>query len=184
MSMIRLLIENGIRPLVVFDGIPLPAKEKTNIARGSMKRTNRELARKLQEEGMFESAESLYRRSVSITHAMVCQVIDALRVANVDYIVSPYESDAQLAYLSMTNKVDAVISEDSDVLVFGCKRVLFKLNKEGVGQEVCRASLGANRDLTFLNWSDDQFKLMCCLAGAVLDIFAIILRLQYTNCIK
>jgi len=32
-----------------------------------------------------------------------------------------------LAFLSRTNYVDVVFSEDSDLLAFGCKRVLFKV---------------------------------------------------------
>ena len=36
-----------------------------------------------------------------------------------DYIVSPYESDAQLTYLKKIGLVDYILSEDSDLLVFG-----------------------------------------------------------------
>lgn len=41
----------------------------------------------------------------------------------VECIVAPYEADAQLAYLSREGIVDLVITEDSDLLVFGSKRV-------------------------------------------------------------
>jgi exonuclease-1 len=40
-------------------------------------------------------------------------------------IVAPYEADAQLAYLSKNNFVDAVVTEDSDLLAFGCRKVFF-----------------------------------------------------------
>jgi len=46
---------------------------------------------------------------------------------NIECIVSPYEADAQLAYLSRIDYVDVVISEDSDLLAYGSKRVLFKV---------------------------------------------------------
>lgn len=39
-------------------------------------------------------------------------------------IVAPYEADAQLAYLSRSGTVDVVITEDSDCLPYGCKKVL------------------------------------------------------------
>ena len=42
----------------------------------------------------------------------------------VECIVAPYEADSQLAYLSMQGLVDLVITEDSDLLVFGCKKVI------------------------------------------------------------
>ena len=38
-------------------------------------------------------------------------------------IVAPYEADAQLTYLQKEGIVDVVITEDSDLLVFGCQRV-------------------------------------------------------------
>lgn len=47
----------------------------------------------------------------------------ACRRVDVECIVAPYEADAQLAYLSREGIVDLVITEDSDLLVFGSKRV-------------------------------------------------------------
>lgn len=58
------------------------------------------------------------------------------RIPGVRYIVAPYEADAQLGFLARNGHVDAVITEDSDVLLFGCTRVLFKLERDGTGQEV------------------------------------------------
>ena len=37
--------------------------------------------------------------------------------------MAPYEADAQLTYLQKEGIVDFVITEDSDMLVFGCTRV-------------------------------------------------------------
>lgn len=42
--------------------------------------------------------------------------------AGVEVIVAPYEADAQMAYLANTGYVDAVITEDSDLLVYQTKR--------------------------------------------------------------
>jgi exonuclease-1 len=41
----------------------------------------------------------------------------------VDVIVAPYEADAQLAYLNRTKIADYVITEDSDLVLFGCHHV-------------------------------------------------------------
>jgi 5'-3' exonuclease len=72
------------------------------------------------------------------------------RRAGVECIVAPYEADAQLAYLEKEGIVDLVITEDSDLLVFGCKRVLFKMDDAGNGKliDLERDSLGkANKNL-------------------------------------
>ena len=37
--------------------------------------------------------------------------------------MAPYEADAQLAYLSKEGVVDLIITEDSDLVVFGCRKV-------------------------------------------------------------
>ena len=67
-----------------------------------------------------------------------------------------YEADAQLAYMSRHGLADLVITEDSDALVFGCRRVLFKLDGDGNAVECQLRNLGANADLSFINWSPDM----------------------------
>ena len=44
---------------------------------------------------------------------------------------APYEADAQLAYMLAHGYADAVVTEDSDLLVFGAKEIIFKLDKFG-----------------------------------------------------
>jgi 5'-3' exonuclease len=50
-----------------------------------------------------------------------------LRDEQVEYIVAPYEADAQLAHLSALapeeGGVSTIITEDSDLLAYGCKVV-------------------------------------------------------------
>jgi hypothetical protein len=50
-----------------------------------------------------------------------------------------------------------VISEDSDMLAYGCPRVLFKLDKGGEGQEVCAAELPQCRSPSFAGFTPDMF---------------------------
>lgn len=40
-------------------------------------------------------------------------------------MVAPFEADAQLTYLNKEGYADVVITEDSDLLVFGCTQVIF-----------------------------------------------------------
>lgn len=72
-----------------------------------------------------EEARSYMRRSVDITHSMALALIRELRARNVDCVVAPYEADAQLAYLNIRNLAQVVITEDSDLLLFGCTKVSF-----------------------------------------------------------
>ena len=54
--------------------------------------------------------------------------MQVLKQENVDYIVAPYEADAQMTFLSVNKLVDAVITEDSDLIPFGCSRVSVSCN--------------------------------------------------------
>ena len=60
-------------------------------------------------------------------------VIQACQDRNIDCIVAPYEADAQLAHLNLCGIADFVISEDSDLTLFGCQKILFKLDSNGNG---------------------------------------------------
>jgi len=77
----------------------------------------------------------------------------ALRAENIECIVAPYEADAQLGYLSISGYVDAVISEDSDLLAYGCNRVLFKMDKFGNGEEINLDRLVSNCQFFLLIFS-------------------------------
>ena len=51
----------------------------------------------------------------------------------VEYLVAPYETDAQLAYLSKKNLIDYVITEDSDLIAYGVQNLIFKFDYDGEG---------------------------------------------------
>ena len=62
---------------------------------------------------------------------MVDYAVDAMRELGFDYVVAPYEADAQIAYLVQHGFADFAISEDSDLLVFGCPVLATKLKPNG-----------------------------------------------------
>jgi len=70
-----------------------------------------------------KEALTYMRRCIDITHDMAFNLIQACRARNVDCIVAPYEADAELAFLNMQNLADVIITEDSDLLLFGANRV-------------------------------------------------------------
>ncbi|XP_004304757.1 PREDICTED: exonuclease 1-like [Fragaria vesca subsp. vesca] len=43
----------------------------------------------------------------------------------VEFIVAPYEADAQLTHLATTGYVHAVLTKDSDLIAFGCEKILY-----------------------------------------------------------
>lgn len=45
-----------------------------------------------------------------------------LKVHGVQFVVAPYEADAQMAYLARKGDVQLIVTEDSDLLAYGCPR--------------------------------------------------------------
>jgi exonuclease-1 len=84
---------------------------------------NRRKAAELLRADKGAEAHNLIRRSVDVTHAMALALIKRCRSIGVDAIVAPYEADAQLAYLNLEGIAQLVITEDSDLLLFGCTKV-------------------------------------------------------------
>jgi exonuclease-1 len=158
----RLLAWN-IKPIMVFDGSPLPAKRITNINRSDERERNRLRAQKALASGKTREAEQFFQKAIEITPNMVLNVIRALRTMGIDVIVAPYEADAQLAYLNRTKIADYVITEDSDLVLFGCHHILFKLDEQGNGELFERTKFDLKKEFGLENF--ERFRWMCILSG-------------------
>ena len=96
---------------------------------------------------------------------MAKAVIERLKTEGYECVVAPYEADAQMAYLVRNGFVDGVITEDSDMVPHQCKSVFFKMDNDGVGQEIRYADVVVNRELSFVGFTPDQFLEMCVMSG-------------------
>ncbi|NWX66235.1 EXO1 Exonuclease, partial [Promerops cafer] len=164
MKLVHMLLSFGIKPILVFDGCTLPSKKEVEKARRERRQASLLKGKQLLQEGRLSEARECFGRSVNITHAMAHEVIKAARAQGVDCIVAPYEADAQLAYLNKIGMVQAIITEDSDLLAFGCKKVFLKIDKFGNGLEIDQTRLGNCRQLGNV-FTEEKFRYMCILSG-------------------
>ncbi|ERE73298.1 exonuclease 1 isoform X2 [Cricetulus griseus] len=164
MKFVNMLLSHGVKPILVFDGCTLPSKKEVERSRRERRQSNLLKGKQLLREGKVSEARECFTRSVNITHAMAHKVIKAARALGVDCLVAPYEADAQLAYLNKAGIVQAVITEDSDLLAFGCKKVILKMDQFGNGLEVDQARLGMCRQLGDV-FTEEKFRYMCILSG-------------------
>ncbi|NXE11655.1 EXO1 Exonuclease, partial [Lophotis ruficrista] len=164
MKLVDMLISFGIKPILVFDGCTLPSKKEVEKARREKRQANLLKGKKLLQEGKLSEARECFGRSVNVTHVMAHEVIKAARARGIDCLVAPYEADAQLAYLNKTGMVQAIITEDSDLLAFGCKKVFLKIDKFGNGLEIDQARLGNCKQLGNV-FTEEKFRYMCILSG-------------------
>lgn len=163
MSRVDVLTSSGLTPVVVFDGGPLPMKRAENQSRRKTKKQNFEKGRALLEQGKTQAADEHFQRAVNITPDHAKDVIDALQRRRIEYIVAPYEADSQMAFLARKGIVDLVVTEDSDLLAYGCEDVLFKLDKAGFVQQVSLRQV--LRAPAFAGFTQAMFTEMCVLAG-------------------
>eukprot|EP00457_Paulinella_chromatophora_P002696 gb/GEZN01002701.1/.p1 GENE.gb/GEZN01002701.1/~~gb/GEZN01002701.1/.p1 ORF type:complete len:701 (-),score=78.66 gb/GEZN01002701.1/:287-2362(-) len=165
MERVNMLKHQGVEPVLVFDGGKLPQKQLTDQKRSDARCMHRKKAEALWAEGNEGAATKFFQKSISISHDVAFQLITRLQKEEVEYVVAPYEADAQLTYLANSGYIAAVISEDSDLLVFGCSRVLFKMDKFGNGEEIRWRNVEACEEVNLANWTPERFQHMCILSG-------------------
>ncbi|WFD23206.1 hypothetical protein MEQU1_001894 [Malassezia equina] len=165
MHRIRMLQHYGVKPYVVFDGGPLPSKAGTESERESRRAEHRQRGLALYAQKRVSEARDAFVRSIDITPQMAHELIKVLRSHGIPYLVAPYEADAQLAFLEQSGVIDGIISEDSDLLVFGCRHVLFKMDTYGHCVEIQRAHLSQVTQPSFAGWGDREFRHMAILSG-------------------
>jgi len=128
MARIELMKRQGVTPVMVFDGGHLGMKKKVEQERQGNREKSRKEAQEYAKAGDEKMALRKYSESVDITPKMAFSLIKALQMARIEYIVAPYEADAQLMYLWKEGIVQVVVTEDSDLLAFGCGRCFFKMD--------------------------------------------------------
>lgn len=160
-----MLIHFGIIPYIVFDGDYLPSKRITEIERASKREESRKLGLELQRLGKTSLARLELQKAVDVTPEMAGQFIEKLKSLGVKYLVAPYEADAELVYLERKGIINAILSEDSDLLVFGAKCLLTKLDQYGDCVEINRKDFTSCRDISLVGWSDAEFRCMAILSG-------------------
>src|SRR5690242_4052243 len=165
MHRVRMLIHFGITPYLIFDGDNLPSKAGTEKDRRERRKEGRRLGLELLKVGKTSQAQLELQKAVDVTPDMARAFIEELKASNVQYIVAPYEADSQMVYLERKGIIDGILSEDSDLLVFGAKCLLTKLDKYGDCVEVNRNHFTACREISLVGWSDADFRRMAILSG-------------------
>lgn len=138
---VRVYEQNGVELFFVFDGGSFKMKERVEKQRKRV----REAARAQSSTSSTSSSSSSYSstlRGVDITANHAAMVIAYLKVRGIRYVVAPYEADAQLVWLEKEGMIHGIISEDSDLLVFGAQTLLTKCDsKTGQCIEISRKRL-------------------------------------------
>lgn len=155
----------GVIPYIVFDGDYLPSKAATEVERARKREESRKAGLEMYRLNKPSQAHLELQKAVDVNPEMARQLIEELKKIGVQYVVAPYEADAQLVYLERQGTTQGTLSEDSDLLVFGAKRLLTKLDQYGDCIEINRADFTACREISLVGWTDADFRRMAIMSG-------------------
>ncbi|MEM0154600.1 MAG: flap structure-specific endonuclease, partial [Methanothrix sp.] len=125
------LIQNGITPIYVFDGIPSKLKMKTIEARTRRRDEAYNAWLEAKAHGALEAARTYAQESTRVDKAIVSsakQLLDLMGIAN---LTSTGEGEAQASYMCKDGLVDAAASQDYDTLLFGAPVIIRNLTLSG-----------------------------------------------------
>ena len=100
-------------------------------------------------------------QNVRITKKDICFLKELLTIYSIPFHVAKHEAEALCSSLCIIGKVDAVLSEDTDILAYGTPVFLYKLNTL---RETCQI-LELNKLLKALSMTKEQFRDFCIMCG-------------------
>lgn len=125
------LVENGIKPVYVFDGKPPEIKKQELEKRRIRKEKAAEMAAKAYSEGVIHEAAKYAVQAIYLTESMVRDAKRLLDAMGIPYVQALSEGEAQAAYLTKKGVSWATGSQDYDSLLFGSPRLIRNLTITG-----------------------------------------------------
>jgi flap endonuclease-1 len=155
------MVDNGIKPLYVFDGAPPKLKSGELAKRGARKAEAHEAHEEAKETGTAEDVEKFARRGVRVTREHNAECKQLLKLMGIPYIDAPTEAEAQCATLARAGKVYAAASEDMDTLCFESPILLRHLTFSEQRKEPIQ-EIHLDRALEGLQMDRNQVSLILC----------------------
>ncbi len=125
------LLEAGIKPVFVFDGVPHPLKDSTITYRIMRKKEAMEEWKRAIEEGDMERARSKAQQTSHFTKEMVRETQYVLELMGLPWIGAPSDGEGQASYMAGRGDVYATASQDFDCLLYGSTRLLRNVTISG-----------------------------------------------------
>lgn len=158
------MVDNGIKPIYVFDGKPPTLKGGELAKRVARKVEAVEQFEAAKESGTAEEMEKFSRRTVRVTKEQNAECKRLLKLMGIPYIEAPCEAEAQCAVLAKAGKVYAAASDDMDTLCFETPILLKKLMLSEQKKEPVQ-EIDLQKALDGLGLTRDQFIDLCILLG-------------------
>ncbi|MCX8198379.1 MAG: flap endonuclease-1 [Candidatus Micrarchaeota archaeon] len=125
------LLENGIRPVYVFDGEPPELKSGVLGERWKRRLEAEKEWKAALEKGDIDAARRAAQASSRLTPEMAEESKKLLELMGIQVVQAPSEGEAQASQMAIEGSVDAVASQDMDCLLFGAPALLRNLSVGG-----------------------------------------------------
>ena len=174
-------LSNKIIPIYIIDGVA--PQEKNDIIEYRFNKRNK-ISQKIEileeklktlgnddenKDKINSEISKLNKNNISINSYEIDKLLELFNIFNIPYIRAKNEADTLISKLYKNNNINACLSEDMDLLVFGCRKMIkFKSN------------LVIEYDLDYilkkLNMNNNEFIELCILFGC--DYLKPLLRLK------
>lgn len=158
------MVDNGIKPVYVFDGKP-PTMKAGELEKRKEKREEAQVALdKAKEEGNMEEVDKQSKRLVKVGKEHVEECKRLLKCMGIPFVAAPCEAEAQCAELVKGGKVYAAGTEDMDTLTFGTNILLRHLTFSEARKMPIK-EFYLDKVLEGFEMTQDQFIDLCILLG-------------------
>jgi len=158
------MVDNGLKPVYVFDGKP-PTMKGGELAKRAERREEAQKAlEKAEEAGNQEDIEKFSKRLVKVTKNHNEEAKKLLTLMGIPYVEAPCEAEAQCAALAKAGKVYGVATEDMDALTFGTP-ILLRHMTYSEARKMPIKEFHLNKVLEEMELTHQEFIDICILLG-------------------
>lgn len=125
------LLENGIKPVYVFDGEAPTLKAAEQQKRRDIRDAAYAEWKLAKSEGRIEDARKAGQASSKLTSPMITESKELLSALGIPVIQAPSEGEAVAAQMAREELVWASASQDNDSLLYNCPRMIRNLSISG-----------------------------------------------------
>ncbi|RCI04131.1 Elongation of fatty acids protein 2 [Rhizopus stolonifer] len=158
------MVDNGIKPVYVFDGKPPTLKSGELAKRKARKEEAEKKMTEANEVGTAEDVARYTKRTVKVTREHNDECKRLLKAMGIPYVEAPCEAEAQCAELAKGGKVFAAASEDMDTMTFRTP-VLLRHLTYSEARKMAIEEVRLDKALEGMGIDQNQFIDLCILLG-------------------
>lgn len=171
----RLLVNEGITPVYVFDGFRHPMKKVARVERDMRKNEAKEWLDEFYADGRANRPIDENRRDQALRHLLnatnpdaniISMIVEWMVRDGIRFECALFEAEWQLVQLEKDNVIDALMTEDGDAVVLSGQTILFDVNFNKKEWKVCRQSDIVNGDSPLARYDPSVWPLILSAVGS------------------